>query len=996
MPASPAVLPPPSDLVVPVSRSIALAEQVEAAQAALQANPSGSDECEAARRLLADSIGLVTAISPSRVKEDDVKAVCRLVETILRAGWVDAPAEPEIAEAAEQMYKQGWNKVLAALLIAPAWQVNSAPTFAKAPLFLWPTLAASCFRQPPAFVALGQADAAARQYARRLGELVAAAEVNPGSQAVRAAAAACESAGGFGILRASSIPLHEVLSLRGRLRAALSRVSISEGIVPVSREGRCLRLGVVVRNLSDDPQTRMARPWFETLDARRFEVHVFVCEDADPEIEAELAAKRFVRKSLSGDTEAQAMLIRDEALDCALFFTRATDPSDPVSRILDHRVAALQVAIEESGGTSGLSQADAAFVENSDDIAARSAFFTERVLAVPTTGVRFPSLVGANAPLRSWTRDSLGLSADEVLFSSAAPFSKISPEWADRACQILKEVPGSKLLIHSNAPEDSGQLNLSRVCSTLTPAMARHEIAAARLIISNEALCGLREVSELLRVSDIHLDTFPSTDFEGSALALESGVPVVTGKPMRGFDPRTSDALLKLGLPDCIACDAGSLVDAAVLLGRDPKRREAIRSALRPALATENTFCDPIIFSDSISALLEKAFDLVFQGTFGDWGARRPPIALDPVADPESVLTEASIFIESGLYAEATNSLRSILACDPGRAGARVMYYNGMILGDSGNRASLGVEAAAERGVGGATTWFQLSKIRSGQGRKMEAIGALKRSLDLDPNNIEAWSFMKMLAEARGGSALSREIDGIIAAIRGNSENAAILPATRKSLYFSPVGKGGKEILSRILAAFPKDKFDFLIIAYDDTDFSDLGDAIKVIRDRGQKWSLTKKHLTPDVVANYEYVFIWDDDIEPNNFNAEVYLDILRRNQLDIAQPSLTADSHSFHPITVSHATPVGRQTNFVEIMCPAYSAKIWPSIYAYIEPEINEFGWGYDLIPIGRKGIVDCMSVRHTRPGQSGRAGAEAQYLAWCRKHNITRPSFVDIRSLS
>jgi hypothetical protein len=195
---------------------------------------------------------------------------------------------------------------------------------------------------------------------------------------------------------------------------------------------------------------------------------------------------------------------------------------------------------------------------------------------------------------------------------------------------------------------------------------------------------------------------------------------------------------------------------------------------------------------------------------------------------------------------------------------------------------------------------------------------------------------------------------------------------------------------------FPADQFDFLIIAYDDTDFSDLEDRIRVIRDRGQKWRLIKKHLPPEKVAEYDYVFLWDDDLDPVNFEPTSFVDILRRNRIDIAQPSLTADSFSFHPITVAHPGPVGRLTNFVEIMCPVYSSQIWPSIYPYIEPEINELGWGYDLIPLGRKAIVDCMSVRHTRPGQSANLGAARQSAAWCERHRITRPALINLWSLS
>jgi Protein of unknown function (DUF707) len=220
--------------------------------------------------------------------------------------------------------------------------------------------------------------------------------------------------------------------------------------------------------------------------------------------------------------------------------------------------------------------------------------------------------------------------------------------------------------------------------------------------------------------------------------------------------------------------------------------------------------------------------------------------------------------------------------------------------------------------------------------------------------------------------------------------------ALAKSLYFSPVGQAGKEFLARARQLFPRQLFDFLIVSFDDTDFSDLGPGLEVIKDRGQKWRLVKKHLTPERVRPYEYVFIWDDDLDPAGFDPLKFLHIARRNQLDLVQPALSADSYSFHPITVRGAQPIGRETNFVEIMCPVYASRIWPQIYPFIDPDLNEWGWGYDLIPIGKKGIVDCMSVRHTRPGRSGNLGAQEQYTAWCERYGVSRPAFCELAPLA
>ena len=105
----------------------------------------------------------------------------------------------------------------------------------------------------------------------------------------------------------------------------------------------------------------------------------------------------------------------------------------------------------------------------------------------------------------------------------------------------------------------------------------------------------------------------------------------------------------------------------------------------------------------------------------------------------------------------------------------------------------------------------------------------------------------------------------------------------------------------------------------------------------------------------------------------------MRMNRLDMAQPAVESHYPLSHAITVRRACPppwrvgggemsysvVGHLTNFVEIMVPAFSGQAWREVYEYLDPD-NVSGWGYDFIPLGRKGIVDAMPVVHTRPVRS------------------------------
>jgi len=45
--------------------------------------------------------------------------------------------------------------------------------------------------------------------------------------------------------------------------------------------------------------------------------------------------------------------------------------------------------------------------------------------------------------------------------------------------------------------------------------------------------------------------------------------------------------------------------------------------------------------------------------------------------------------------------------------------------------------------------------------------------------------------------------------------------------------------------------------------------AIHVSAGKQTKWWFAKRFLHPDVVSSYEYIFIWDEDLGVEHFNAE-------------------------------------------------------------------------------------------------------------------------------
>ena len=72
------------------------------------------------------------------------------------------------------------------------------------------------------------------------------------------------------------------------------------------------------------------------------------------------------------------------------------------------------------------------------------------------------------------------------------------------------------------------------------------------------------------------------------------------------------------------------------------------------------------------------------------------------------------------------------------------------------------------------------------------------------------------------------------------------------------------------------------------------------------------------------------------------------------------------HRITLQQPG-IGRLTDFVEVMVPAWTRSAWERWHAMLTPE-NHWGWGYDLAARSacgyeRMGIIDCTPVKHVQP---------------------------------
>lgn len=198
------------------------------------------------------------------------------------------------------------------------------------------------------------------------------------------------------------------------------------------------------------------------------------------------------------------------------------------------------------------------------------------------------------------------------------------------------------------------------------------------------------------------------------------------------------------------------------------------------------------------------------------------------------------------------------------------------------------------------------------------------------------------------------------------------VPKKRKrseNLLAIPVGIKQKEVVNRMVEKFLGNGFDVMLFHYDGLvdEWSDLGwidPVIHVSAVNQTKWWFAKRFLHPDIIAEYDYIFLWDEDLGVENFNPELYLAIVRDEGLEISQPALDpAKSEVHHQITVRrrrsrvhrryYKTSGGGRCDdnstgppcvgWVEMMAPVFSRAAWRCAWYMIQNDLIH-AWGLDM----------------------------------------------------
>ncbi len=352
---------------------------------------------------------------------------------------------------------------------------------------------------------------------------------------------------------------------------------------------RRLRLGFLSPDFHQHPVTSFIVRILENLDRNQCDIACYSNYRMGDKFTARLRNAAFTWRGVLGYSDALlADQIRRDGIDILFDLTGHTGGNRLL--VFAYKPAPIQISWIGYEGTTGLSAMDYLLADRYVLPEGEESHYSEKVIRMPEGYVCYdpPEVAPEVVPLPA-------LEKGYVTFGSFNNLVKITPEVIAVWAEILRAVPGSRLMLKYRG---FGEEDVRRRYLDL---FAAEGIEPERLELRRESAYAdhLAAYGQV----DIGLDTFP---FSGSATtcdALWMGVPVVTWPGQTFASRHTLSHLSNLGLPELVANSREEYVAKAVALAGDLPRLAALRSGMRDRMLAA-PLCDGRRFAANFQPLL--------------------------------------------------------------------------------------------------------------------------------------------------------------------------------------------------------------------------------------------------------------------------------------------------------------------------------------------------------------------------------------------------------
>lgn len=511
-----------------------------------------------------------------------------LGEALLRLGQQDAALqvltqasaateEPTLARLGAMSFRHNlWQEALAVLrkcvdlhpqspnarwnlahLMAECWQMDEALQVLQEAEKLGPMPGAKSMRASIAG-RQGDADTALRLYRELASE--------SGEQGKFASSSAMSS------LYSDQLSAQEVADLHRELFAPLGQgARLRESFVRAPLAGRRIKLGLVSADFHHQhPVNIFMQPVLREIDRSRFEVFLYftgVSYDEQTRL-AQQRIEHWVEATTLNDTQL-AKRIDADGID--LLLDLAGHTGQQRMSLFAKRVAPVQATYLGYPGSTGVPNMDWVLGDEVVTPEGSESLCSERIARLPGTVFCFSPEVDYPYPAFP---DAVA--ERPLTFASFNNVPKLTPRTLTLWAQILKAVPGSRLLLKAPSFSDGGAVRLF--------GERLHKLGVDLARVEFRGPTGLTDMMAEYADVDIALDPVPYNGGTTSLQAMWMGVPVVTQAGHNFVSRMGASFMTAAGLPEWVASDDEGYVRVAVQMAQDRSALLALKRGLRERL----------------------------------------------------------------------------------------------------------------------------------------------------------------------------------------------------------------------------------------------------------------------------------------------------------------------------------------------------------------------------------------------------------------------------
>jgi predicted O-linked N-acetylglucosamine transferase (SPINDLY family) len=364
---------------------------------------------------------------------------------------------------------------------------------------------------------------------------------------------------------------------------------------PVARAdgSRPLRIGFLSTDFGQHPVGFLVLPAIEQLDRTRCQVTCYSDRMAGDEYTArfQAAADRWVVSCGIPDPQL-AEAIRGDQID--ILFDLAGHVGERLG-VFARKPAPLQISWLGYVGTTGLATMDCLLADRYHVRPGEEAWYGEQVLRMPNGYACYgpPPNAPPVTPLPALTNGY-------VTFGSFNNPAKFSPRLFDAWAELLRRVPGSRLLVKF------GWLDDAQTRDRLRGEFIQRGVEGSRVLVEGSAP-HLEFLASYGRV-DLALDTLPYSGGLTTCESLWMGVPVVTCPGATFASRHATSHLTNAGLGQFVAADLPGYIDLAASWANRLPELAAWRSYLRDQVR-RSPLCDAPRFATDLLDVLSGVWN---------------------------------------------------------------------------------------------------------------------------------------------------------------------------------------------------------------------------------------------------------------------------------------------------------------------------------------------------------------------------------------------------